>query len=81
MSMYCGLEPAKAFIGEVGVHRKLPHLCDRLGQLDDDYDHDNPFGSMYGRRTSRTSVYLSGTAGVEPGAYWGAGFDFYREYR
>jgi hypothetical protein len=35
---------------------------------------------MYGRRTSRTSVYLSATAGIEPGAYRGPGFDFYREY-
>jgi hypothetical protein len=71
--------PPLTFYGEVGVVRRMPRVL--MGHSpDDDYDHDNPDGSEYGRRNYRQTAYYSGTAARSPGEYRHDGFDFYAAY-
>jgi hypothetical protein len=59
---------AKVFYGEQGTQRTMARV---LGDHvpNDDYDHDNPDGSMYGRRNYGETVYLSWMPELSPGEY------------
>ena len=74
-------DPEVGFYGEVGVRRHMPHVRDCWNLPDDDYDRDNPDGTMYGRRNPHgASCYLSGTADQEPSEYREKVPELYSEY-
>jgi hypothetical protein len=85
------LQPAPIFYGEVGVRRRMATIKNPEGWLDEDYDRENPDGSLYGRRNYKETSYLSGMPDLEPGEYQSReddaaprqgdkGFEYYREY-